>query len=76
MISKKQKNATKPKDVLTVATKTTIACTQRCKQMEIINLFGKIDFDPDFDYKTQRNIESSRSCHPREGGDPEKPELQ
>jgi len=27
---------------------------QRRKQMEIINLFGKIDFDPSYDYKRQR----------------------
>jgi Arc/MetJ family transcription regulator len=30
---------------------------QRRKQMEILNLFGKIDFDPEYDYKTQRNVE-------------------
>jgi hypothetical protein len=30
---------------------------QRRKQMEIIKLFGKIDFDPDYDYKAQRNVE-------------------
>ncbi|MBR9987505.1 MAG: type II toxin-antitoxin system VapB family antitoxin [Desulfosarcina sp.] len=30
---------------------------QRRKQMEVIQLFGKIDFDPDYDYKTQRNVE-------------------
>ncbi len=27
---------------------------QRRKQMEIINIFGKIDFDPEYDYKKQR----------------------
>lgn len=41
-------------------------------QMEIIQLFGKIDFDPDYDYKSQRNYSSSEPCHPRVGGDPEK----
>jgi Arc/MetJ family transcription regulator len=30
---------------------------QRRKQMEILKLFGKIDFDPDYDYKAQRNVE-------------------
>ena len=30
---------------------------QRRKQMEILQLFGRIDFDPDYDYKTQRNVE-------------------
>ena len=30
---------------------------QRRKQMEIIKLFGKIDFDQDYDYKAQRNVE-------------------
>jgi Arc/MetJ family transcription regulator len=30
---------------------------QRRKQMEILNLFGKIDFDPEYDYKAQRNVE-------------------
>lgn len=28
---------------------------QRRKQMKMIGLFGKIDFDPDYDCKTQRN---------------------
>ncbi len=41
------------KEVVTEALKEYI---QRRKQMEIINLFGKIDFDPDYDYKAQRNI--------------------
>ena len=27
---------------------------QKHKQMEIINHFGTVDFDPDYDYKTQR----------------------
>jgi hypothetical protein len=27
---------------------------QRRKQVEIISLFGKIDFDPKYDYKRQR----------------------
>lgn len=27
---------------------------QRRKQQQIIKLFGKIDFDPDYDYKHQR----------------------
>ena len=27
---------------------------QRRKQAEIINLFHKIDYDPNYDYKTQR----------------------
>ena len=27
---------------------------QRRKQAEIINLFHKIDYDPDYDYKAQR----------------------
>lgn len=30
---------------------------QRRKQIEILQLFGKIDFDPEYDYKTQRNVE-------------------
>ena len=28
---------------------------QRRKQLKIIELFGRIDYDPDYDYKTQRN---------------------
>lgn len=28
---------------------------QRRKQMQLIDLFGTIDFDPDYDYKAQRN---------------------
>ncbi len=27
---------------------------QRRKQTEIIELFGKVDFDPEYDYKVQR----------------------
>lgn len=30
---------------------------QRRKQMQVLNLFGKIDYDPDFDYKKQRRIQ-------------------
>jgi hypothetical protein len=30
---------------------------QRRKQQQIIKLFGKIDFDPDYDYKHQRKIQ-------------------
>ena len=30
---------------------------QRRKQMEILNLFGKIDYDPDYDYKKQRKVQ-------------------
>lgn len=30
---------------------------QRRKQMEIINLFGTIDFDPEYDYKSLRRRE-------------------
>jgi hypothetical protein len=29
---------------------------QHRKQMEIIEIFGKIDFDPDYDYKAQRDV--------------------
>lgn len=41
------------KDVVTEALKEFI---QRRKQMEIIDLFGKIDFDSEYDYKDQRNV--------------------
>lgn len=30
---------------------------QRRKQMEILDLFGKIDYDPDYDYKKQRQMQ-------------------
>ncbi|MCB9090153.1 MAG: type II toxin-antitoxin system VapB family antitoxin [Calditrichae bacterium] len=30
---------------------------QRRKQMQILNLFGKIDYDPDYDYKKQRKVQ-------------------
>ncbi|MEE4114245.1 MAG: type II toxin-antitoxin system VapB family antitoxin [Desulfobacteraceae bacterium] len=43
------------KEVVTEALKEYV---QRRKQIEIINMFGKIDFDPEYDYKAQRNIES------------------
>ena len=45
---------------------------QGVNQMEIIKLFGKIDFDPEYDYKAQRIYQRPNPCHPREGGDPEK----
>lgn len=30
---------------------------QRRRQKEILDYFGKIDFDPDYDYKKQRNVQ-------------------
>ena len=27
------------------------------KQLEIVKLFGTIEYDPDYDYKTRRNIQ-------------------
>ena len=30
---------------------------QKRKQQEIIKMFGKVDFDPDYDYKSQRKIQ-------------------
>jgi hypothetical protein len=30
---------------------------QRRKQAEILKLFGKIEYDPDYDYKEQRNVQ-------------------
>ncbi|MGM0654129.1 MAG: type II toxin-antitoxin system VapB family antitoxin [Thermodesulfobacteriota bacterium] len=30
---------------------------QRRKQLEIIKMFGSIDYDPDYDYKKQRNVQ-------------------
>lgn len=29
---------------------------QRLRQLEIIDLFGSIEFDPDYDYKAQRKV--------------------
>ena len=29
----------------------------RRKQLQILNLFGQLDYDPHYDYKTQRNKE-------------------
>jgi Arc/MetJ family transcription regulator len=28
---------------------------QHLEQTKVLNLFGKIDYDPNYDYKTQRN---------------------
>jgi len=28
---------------------------QRMEQKKVLDLFGKIDYDPDYDYKSQRN---------------------
>lgn len=33
---------------------------QRKKQLGIVELFGKIDFDPDFDYKAERRKSDKR----------------
>lgn len=41
------------KDAVTMALKEYI---QRHKQSEIINLFGKIEYDKNYDYKKQRNL--------------------
>lgn len=41
------------KAAVTIALKEYI---QRHKQSEIINLFGKIEYDNNYDYKKQRNI--------------------
>jgi Arc/MetJ family transcription regulator len=30
---------------------------QRRKQLEILNLFGTVDFDPDYDYKKNRQLD-------------------
>lgn len=30
---------------------------QKRQQKQILNYFGKIDFDPDYDYKKQRNVQ-------------------
>ncbi len=34
---------------------------QRRKQLEILDLFGTIDFDPDYDYKAERQQKQNRS---------------
>ncbi len=41
------------KDAVTEALREYI---QRRKQVKILNLFGKIEFNPDYDYKKQRSI--------------------
>ena len=53
---------------LIVVTKKTQKRSQYSKQTKIIDLFGKIDFDPNYDYKAQRNFDGSRCTHPHEGG--------
>jgi Arc/MetJ family transcription regulator len=40
------------KDAVTQALKEYI---QRMEQQKIVKLFGKIDYDPDYDYKAQRS---------------------
>lgn len=44
----------KTKNVVTEALQEYI---QRRKQLEIIKMFGSIDYDPDYDYKKQRNVQ-------------------
>jgi len=56
---------------LIVVTKKTQKRSQCSKQTKIIDLFGKIDFDPNYDYEAQRNFDGSRRTHPHEGGEPE-----
>lgn len=33
---------------------------QRRKQLKILDLFGKIDYDPDYDYKKERQRKQNR----------------
>lgn len=33
----------------------------RRKQMQIVGLFGTVDYDPDYDYKRYRNSDSDRT---------------
>ena len=40
-----------------VVTKALQECIQRKKQMQILNLFGKVDYDPDYVYKKQRQVQ-------------------
>jgi Arc/MetJ family transcription regulator len=30
---------------------------QRRKQLQLVDLFGKVEFDPEYDYKKQRRVE-------------------
>jgi Arc/MetJ family transcription regulator len=30
---------------------------QRRKQLQLLDLFGKVEFDPEYDYKQQRRVE-------------------
>ena len=45
------------KEAVTVALEEYI---QRRKQLQILDLFGKIDYDPDYDYKAERR--RKRAC--------------
>jgi hypothetical protein len=38
------------------------------KQIEIIELFGTIEYDPEYDYKVQRAFQRHKACHSRADG--------
>ncbi|MBN1997301.1 type II toxin-antitoxin system VapB family antitoxin [candidate division KSB1 bacterium] len=50
----KAKNIGRHKTKKAVVTEALVEYIQRRKQLEITKLFGKVDYDPDYDYKTQR----------------------
>jgi hypothetical protein len=38
------------------------------KQIEILELFGTIEYDPEYDYKVQSAFQRPKACHSRAGG--------
>ncbi len=40
-----------------VVTEALVEYVQRHKQLQLLEMFNSIDFDPDYDYKKQRRVE-------------------
>ncbi len=47
----------KKKTKKSVVTEALVEYVQRRKQLEILDIFNSVDFDTEYDYKEQRNIE-------------------
>ena len=47
----------KKKTKKSVVTEALVEYVQRRKQLEILDIFSSVDFDTEYDYKEQRNLE-------------------
>jgi len=47
-----------------VVTQALLEYIQRRKQLQVLELFGQVDFDEGFDYKTQRSVGGAALIQP------------